>query len=61
VTVTAAGATWSVPPSSPGAAGFRLVHPLIPGCASGAVGFDEGARPPAGALVTISCDFVGAP
>jgi hypothetical protein len=55
------GGGWIVPPSSQGAPGFRLVHPLIPGCLHGALDFDAAARPPAGAKVTMTCDFVSAP
>jgi hypothetical protein len=52
------GAKLSVPPSSAGSAGFHLVHPVSAGCASGALAFDSGARPPRGATVTVSCDFL---
>jgi hypothetical protein len=57
----AGGGGWIVPPSGQGAPGFRLVHPLIPGCAHGAVAFDAAARPPTGARVTVTCDFLPAP
>jgi hypothetical protein len=52
------GTRISVPPSAPGSPGFRIIHPLVPGCRHGALDFDDGARPPAGAEVFVTCSFV---
>ena len=48
----------TVPPSSVGSPGFRIIHPVSPGCQHGALVFDDAVTPPAGAVVTITCDFV---
>ena len=61
VSVQTAAKTWLVPPGGPGEAGFHLVHPLVPGCEHGALDFDAAARPPAGARVTVTCDFASSP
>ncbi|MDQ1347161.1 MAG: hypothetical protein QG573_530, partial [Acidobacteriota bacterium] len=52
------GGTLSVPPASPGAPGFHLIHPLAAGCSSGALAFDAGAAPPSGSTVHLTCDFL---
>lgn len=51
------GTRVSVPPSAPGSPGFRIIHPVVPGCRYGALDFDDGARPPAGAEVVVTCEF----
>jgi hypothetical protein len=55
--VLASGQRVSVSPSGLGSPGFHLVHPVAAGCASGALAFDDAARPPVGATVELTCSF----